>query len=195
MFYMKEYGKKSHIHTVIVKESVKILILASLISSIGGFGIQSIESKFILIVPLIILLPALNDMVGDFGTMVSSSFTTSLYLGKVNKRWWKSENIHNMFKSKFKIALISALYVGVLSSIIAYAKGFSLTIDVALRVIGISITTTIVLFTIIFLISVIGGLIIYYREEDPNNFLIPITTSVADFGSLFIIYFLVGVFF
>ncbi|MFN7088783.1 MAG: YbfB/YjiJ family MFS transporter [Candidatus Paceibacteria bacterium] len=41
-------------------------------------------------------------------------------------------------------------------------------------------------------LAIIGGFWIYKRGSDPNNFLIPITTSVADFSSLILFSLLVA---
>ena len=60
----------------IMKESIKILILASLISSLGGIGLESVNVKLIALLPLLILLPAMNDMIGDFGAIISSRIST-----------------------------------------------------------------------------------------------------------------------
>ena len=53
----------------------------------------------------------------------------------------------------------------------------------------------IILVAVIFSVSIIGGLGIYHKKEDPNNFLIPIATSVADLLNLVIFAILVGMFF
>ena len=127
LFYMKEYGPRSHIATVIVKESIKILLLASLISSLGGVHLKGIEDKFVTLVPLLILLPALNDMIGDFGTIAASKFTTMLFLGKVRGNWWESPDVRHMVKILFAVALISSVYIGALSYAMAYLRGFEFT--------------------------------------------------------------------
>ena len=186
LLYMKEYGPRSHVYHVIIKESLKILILASLISALGGIGLQFLNEKFITILPLLILLPALNDMIGDYGSIISSKFTAYLYTGKIKGKWWKSEYTHRMFFTVLTISIFSSLYIGLLSSGIAYVKGFQLTIDLMLKIIEISIASTLLLVAIIFTISITMGLYFYKKQEDPNNFLIPITTSIADLGSMLV---------
>jgi cation transporter-like permease len=195
LFYMKEYGPHSHVAHVIVKESLKILILASIISSIGGIGMESISSKLVVIIPLIILLPALNDMVGDFGCIVSSKFTSMLYLGKVGRKWWRSRHLHTLFLVILSTSFITSVFIGVAASIIAYWSGYSVTFEVFLKVLGIAVLSNIILVSVIFAISIVGGLAIFKRKEDPNNFLIPITTSFADLLNLAIFALLVGTFF
>ena len=195
LFYMKEYGPRSHVAHVIVRESLKILILASIISSIGGIGMEFISTKLVAIIPLLILLPALNDMVGDFGCIVSSKFTTMLYLGKVNRRWWKSRHLHKLFLVILFTSLLTSVFIGVAASVIAYWHGFSLTFDVFLKILSIAVLSNLIIVAIIFCVSIIGGLGIYRRNEDPNNFLIPIATSFADLLNLVIFAVLVGMFF
>ena len=195
IFYMKEYGPRSHVAHVIVKESLKILIMASIISSIGGIGMESISSRLVTIIPLLILLPALNDMVGDFGCIVSSKFTNMLYLGKVGNKWWRSRHLHTLFLVILSTSFITSVFIGVAASVIAYWSGFSLTLDVFLKVLSIAVLSNIILVTVIFTISIIGGLGIYHKNEDPNNFLIPIATSVADLLNLAIFAALVVMFF
>lgn len=168
----------------ILTESIKIVILASVLSTIGGIGIEGLKSKIAFLLPMIIMLPAINDMIGDFGTIISSKFTTLLYLGKIQEKWWNSAELGELFKVIAVVALISAVYMGVLSNVIALLKGFSFNLIVALKVITVAIMSTASLVMIIFFVAIIGGLFVYKNGSDPDNFLAPITTGLADLGSL-----------
>jgi cation transporter-like permease len=179
-----------------MKESLKILVLTSILSSIGGFSLQMIQLKLIVIVPLLILIPALNEIIGGFGTIISSKFTSLLYMGKISSsKWWRGKDIQHMFITIIPIAFISSLYIGILSSGIAYLKGFKLSLNIIFKIIQISIISTLVLVSVIFVISIVGGLYIYKKNQDPDNFLIPITTSVADLGSMLIFSVFIMIFF
>jgi len=195
LFYMKEYGPRSHVSHVIIRESLRILIIASLISSLGGFGLQTISSKLILILPLLILVPALNNLIGSFGTIFSSKFTTMLYLGKIKEKWWKSREVHKLFFTILSIAILSSFIIGVFAYTIAVLKGFELNFILFAKIIQISFLSTISLFFVIFFISITGGLYIYKKNEDPNNFLIPMTTSIGDLSSMLIFFVLVNILF
>ena len=61
-----------------------------------------------------------------------------------------------------------------------------MTLNSILKIVQVSIITTASMVSIIVLISFIGGEFIYRRGEDPNNFIIPITTSLADLGSIIV---------
>src|SRR3989344_4456058 len=85
LFYVKEYGPHSHVPRTIIRESIKILIFASVLSSLGGLALEHIKAIFVSVLPLIILLPTLNDMVGDFGTIIASRFSTMLHENWIKK--------------------------------------------------------------------------------------------------------------
>ena len=187
IFYLKEYGPKSHIAHLIIKESVYILILASIMSSMGGIGLQSIQTSIITILPLLVMLPALTDMIGDFGTIVSSRFATMLYLGQIKRKdWWHSRYMHKLFGIVVCVALIAAIYLGTVATWIAVARGFVVDVVLFMKIIEIAIAATVMLIGLMFFLSVVGGFYIFSKKEDPNNFLIPITTSIADLGSLIV---------
>ncbi|MBI2579758.1 MAG: magnesium transporter [Candidatus Aenigmarchaeota archaeon] len=186
LFYMKEYGTKSHVASVIMKESMKILVIAAIISSVGGMGLENVKEKLVTIIPLLIMLPALNDMIGDYGTIVSSKFTTMLYTGRISMREgvMKSPELRKLMATLFAVALITSLYIGSVSYGMAYYSGFAFDPSIFLKVMAVSVVCTMLLVGIIFLTSVAAGIWIYRKKEDPNNFLVPITTSLADFASM-----------
>lgn len=186
IFYMKEYGPKSHVTFVIVNESIKIIFLASVISAIGGIHVQNIKDHIVSIIPLLILLPAMNDMIGDFGTILSSKFTTMLYLGQAPTKWWsqKGDALHELLFTIFLIGVISSIYIAFLSYGIAMLRGFPFDAAIMVKILSISVLATTALIGIIALISIGGGLYIFHKKEDPNNYLIPLTTAIGDLGSM-----------
>lgn len=193
LFYIKEYGPHSHIAKTILKESFKILLFASIISSIGGFSLEKIKLLFVSIMPLIIMLPVLNDMIGDYGTIISSRFATMLYEGKV-KGWRDSKELKKLFIQILLVAVIMAILSAVISLLISHYSGYDAA-GVAVKVIAITLIDVILLVTILFAIAVTAGIYIFKKKEDPNNFLIPITTSIADFGNMVLLAILVLIMF
>lgn len=184
LFYMKEYGPKSHVTMVIVKESIKVLLLASFLSSIGGVALKGVEEQITTFIPLLILLPALATMIGSFGTVVAFKFTTLLLTTKVPAKWWHSNDVMDIIYSILIIALISSVYIGVLAYAISIFSGFVFDTLLMAKILATSLIATFVLVGIILLISITFSLWIFHKREDPSNFVIPITTSVADLGSI-----------
>lgn len=191
LFYMKEYGPHSHVASVILKESVKIVIITSLVSSIGGIALQSVEEKIVAIAPLIILMPALNNLIGSFGTLISSKFTTLLYTGKIPL----ARSKEHLLALMFMIAFISSIYLGIVSVLLGTFYGHPFSYTTLIEIVGISVFATILLVGFISIISIALGFYIFRKNEDPNNFLIPISTSIADLGSMTILAIMVLLFF
>jgi mgtE-like transporter len=187
LFYVKEYGPHSHVPRTIIKESIKILLLASIISSFGGLALEHIKTVFISIVPLIILLPALNDMVGDYGTIISSRFSTMLHEGKIKNHWWKDKELRIMLAQVFIVAVAIVFFTTSVALIVSTFSNYSLNLVTVLKIFFITLVDVILIVSVLFLTSIFAGLYFYRKKEDPNNFLIPITTSIADFMNMFII--------
>lgn len=195
LFYVKEYGKRSHVASIIIKESIFILLLASIISSFGGLALERIKEVFILIIPLIILLPVLNSMIGGYGAIFSSRFSTMLHEGKIKSDVWKNKELRKMCLQIFTIALIMSFFSASAALIISHFSNYPISIDITLKIFLIVILDVLLLTSILFFVSVSAGLYFYKKNEDPNNFLIPITTSIADFGNMLILSILILLFF
>ncbi|MBI5072784.1 magnesium transporter [Candidatus Woesearchaeota archaeon] len=197
LFYVKEYGPHSNVPKTILKESIKIILLASLLSSFGGFALEEIKSLFLTMIPLIILLPALNDMVGDYGTIVSARFSTMLHEGLVEKKWWKEAAVQKLFWQIMITASITAIMSALIALILTAVMepGSTFTALFAVKIFAITLIDVLALVSILFFVAIIAGLHYFNLKEDPNNFLIPITTSVADFGNMFVLAVLIVVFF
>lgn len=187
LYCMKEYGPRSSAAAVIVKESLKVIIIASLVSALGGVALQSIEAKLVAIVPFLVILPAFNDMVGDYGTIISSKFTTMIYTGRVRGNVWKSRHVRELFLTMITVAALSAVYIALAASAITVLHGVGLAPAAVMKILVITVVSTLVLVSFIFAVSVSSGLYICRKREDPNNFLIPISTSIADLGSIAVV--------
>ena len=115
-----------NLETKIIKESLGVLVLASIISALGGIGLQSVKEKIFLALPLLIIFPALNGMVGNFGTVFASKYTTLLYENKISKKNLWNKALKKDYLLTLKVSLISSFYISTLSSVIALFGGFKL---------------------------------------------------------------------
>ncbi len=187
LFYVKEYGPRANVSRTIIRESIRILLLASILSSLGGLALEHIKGSLIIILPLIVLLPTMNDMIGDYGTIVSARFSTMLHERKIDGHWKQSKALKKLYFQLLLISFLTACLGAGMSLFISGMQNYSYTVEVIAKVFFIAIVDVILLVSILFLISIIAGLYFFRKNEDPNNFLIPITTSVADFGNMIIL--------
>ena len=195
LFYVKEYGPHSHVAKTILKESIKILLLASLFSSFGGFTLEHIKPFFVKIMPLIIMLPILNGMIGNYGIVVSSKFSTMLHEGKIRGSALLNRELRILFIQILLVSIITVLISAVFAAIATKTLQQSLDIVIALKMFLIVLADVLLLVVILFITSVVAGIHFYRKKEDPNNFLIPITTSIADFFNMALLSLLVVLFF
>ncbi len=184
LFYVKEYGKNANVSKTIIKESIKILLLASFISSLGGLALEQVRTLFLSILPLIILLPSLNNMIGNYGTIISSRFSTMLYEGEIKSKWWKNPDLKKLFVQIGVMTIIGAVLSSAVAIGITYFSPQGISFATALKVFLIVVIDMVVLTNILFFVAIFAGIHIYKKKGDPNNFLIPITTSIADFANM-----------
>ena len=195
LFYVKEYGQHAHVSKVILKESLKVLILASIVSSLGGIALESMKSIFASIIPLIVILPVLNDMIGDYGTIMSSRFATMLHQGKIHRHPLMNKEVKKLLLQIFVISIITAFFSAVLALFISYISSYSINLSLAYKIFFIAILDTLILAFVLSLTAIFAGIYFYKKKEDPNNFLIPMTTSIADLGNIAIMSILITLFF
>ncbi len=195
LFYVKEYGPHANVPRTIIKESVKILLFASIISSVGGLALEQIKMVFISIMPLIIIVPTLNDMIGDCGTIISSRFSTMLLENRVGRNWLVNKELRKLFVQILMVSLLTTVISLSVALVISKFSGYALSADIVSKIFFINIIDVVLLVLILFLIAVLAGIYFYKKNEDPNNFLIPITTSIADFGNMIILSVLITLFF
>lgn len=194
LFYVKEYGPHSHVIKNILKESFKVLLFSSILSSIGGLMIEQVKHVFISFLPLIILLPALNDMFGDYGIVISSKFSTMLHEGEIGKKWWRNKKLMKLIMQVLIVSVIMVFLSSLASFGITILSGYELTFTSAYRILSIMLLDVVLLLIILILTAIFAGIYFFKKQEDPNNFLIPITTSVADFGNMILLSILVILF-
>lgn len=183
--------KEKSLAVTIVKDSIQILILSSILVTFAGVALKYIEGDLIVLIPILILLPAMNKMIGDFGIIIVSKFTTMIYEKKVKKPILHSHNLRHLFKDIYPIALISAIYVAVLATLVSSFKGFSFDMVFVFKIVGITLAITSILVFLHFIIAVVGGFYVYRKGKDPDDLLIPLTTSIADLGSTLLLVILV----
>ncbi|MBI4918668.1 magnesium transporter, partial [archaeon] len=132
-------------------------------------------------------LPALNDMIGDYSIIVSSRFSTMLHEGKIEKKILKNEELKKLFFQVLIISMMTTLICASISLIISGFSDYKVTLLLSLKLALISLLTVLVLIVILFSVAVLTGLYFFRKQEDPNNFLIPLTTAIADFGNVIIL--------
>ncbi len=163
----------------IIKESILIVILTSIIGLFTG-SLLSLNERILYSFPIILLiLPSLNSLTGDICTILVSRLTTHLYIGTIAPRLEKSKRL----KEDFLGLLITLLLSLILLIVVGHAIAFYTDIKIInpFFIIIVLFITIILLFVSMFIVLFIGSIFLFKSGKDPNNFLIPFVTSSADF--------------
>ncbi|MFX1572245.1 MAG: magnesium transporter [Promethearchaeota archaeon] len=163
----------------IFKESLVIVIFSSLMGLVSG-SVLSSNNELIYTIPIMLLiLPALNSLIGDISTVLVSRLTTHLYIGTIPPTIQKSERLKEDFYGLLMTLLLSLISLIALGFVIGTVSGLEI-VNPFLMILIISITVLLI-FIILFIFLFISTIYLFKRGKDPNNFLIPFVTSLADF--------------
>lgn len=153
----------------------------------------STNSKVLYAIPIILLLlPALNSLIGDFSIILISRLTTHLYIGTIPPKIQKSERLKKDF-----YGLLISVFLSVLCLIVL---GYGVAIIIKIKIVNpiliifTIIMTVIILFLLLFVFIFIYSIYLFKKGRDPNNFLIPFTTSLVDFLSPFCLILIIQIF-
>ena len=173
----------------IFKESVIVVLISSVIGLFSG-TLLSNNQRVLYSFPIILLvLPSLNSLIGDISTVLVSRLTSHLYLGTLTPKIQLSHRLKQDFYGLLITILLSLVALISLGYLLASVTGIEIVNP--LLIISIFIITILILFGLMFIFLFMGAIFIFRKGKDPNNFLIPMVTSLADFLTpLFIIIFI-----
>lgn len=143
-------------------------------------SVLSLNEQIFYAFPVILLiLPSLNSLIGNISTVLTSRLTSHLYIGVISPKVEKS----NRLKEDFIGLLVTLLLSLVALIIIGYSMAMITGIEIInpLFIVLIILLTTLILFFSLFTFLFISAIFLFKRGKDPNNFLIPFTTSLVDF--------------
>jgi cation transporter-like permease len=145
--------------------------IASSISLLGGLGIELTQQKLITIVPLLIALPALNSMVGDYATLIAA------HAGDPTERTrTKAELIRAMIPA----LIISTSFVFILSLLLASRRNFVVDLNFTLKFLAFVVASIMAVVAIMFLITITLDKLLQNHRLNPDDVLIPIVTTISD---------------
>ncbi|MEM3703956.1 MAG: magnesium transporter [Candidatus Bathyarchaeia archaeon] len=165
-----------------LKESLLTLVLVSFIVNVAGAVLGRVDDlmrerqELYKGYPVYVVYPALIDTVGDVGAVIGSTATTKLALGTLKS---------SLSSIKYHLTEISGAWTASLMMFFAYSvlalliKGMLDPLNL-LRFTLLLFTVNILAASFIALISYSVAILTYQRGLDPDNFEIPIESSLAD---------------
>jgi len=160
----------------IVGETTFAMLVSATVSILAGLFLQVEVERFLTFPFLLSLIPPINDMGGNIGSMLGARLSSALHLGLIRPRIERQRALDENVAGSIGSGLFSFFAAGVVLLVWGMVKGivgplrFFLTFIMA----GAILTPIIVVCTIF--ITVIS----YVKRLDPDNVVGPLITSIAD---------------
>ena len=144
--------------------------VTALIGLVGGIGVEIVKTQIIAITPLIIALPAMNAMAGDYATIITA------HIG--------DPNAEPHLKRKLALALLIAVPISVIGIVILSVsfsawKGYPLDFAFARRFTGFIMAALISVVLITFITTIVLNMLLEKRQQNSDDILIPATNVLA----------------
>ena len=160
----------------IIKESLPTMLLVAFMVNITGTILKGISNLAAGRKEIYTVYPAIIDMMGDVGLVVGSTATTKLALGVLTPSFSSIKNHAKNIFSAWTASLLLFAVLGLLS--LAINGMFSLQgISTYLLILLVS---NIIAFVAIVILSYAISILTFKKGLDPDNFVIPVGSSLAD---------------
>ncbi|MEM3580737.1 MAG: magnesium transporter [Candidatus Bathyarchaeia archaeon] len=175
-FLVKNAREPEFIRTL--KESLLTLVLVSFIVNVAGATLGRVE-KFIRgkeLSQVYVVYPALIDTIGDVGAVVGSTATTKLALGTLKASFSSLKSHWMEISGAWSASLIMYFAYSILGLLITGTFAPTRLVTFTLFLFTVNIFAA----SLIILVSYSVAILTYQRGLDPDNFEIPIESSLAD---------------
>jgi len=168
-------GERIFVRTL--EEGAPIVLFSSLLGTFGGVALSSFKDDIESDPTVLMLYPAMIDMLGDIGSILGTMQTTKLALGYVESLW-------NTLKVAFADMVSvesAAAFTHFAFSLAAFAMGTASGLSPNLAMlIALSLISNAFGFLFISVFSLLIATQTFKYGLDPDNFVIPLVTSVSD---------------
>jgi len=159
-----------------IKEAMYTMVIVAFIVNVTGSVLSRISEVVSRRPEIYVVYPALIDTMGDFGAIVGSTATTKLALGTISSSFKSIKNHRNQIVGAWLASVTMYVIFALISSIFQAPISFF----AILRFIGLLIVTNIPASVFMTWIAFNAAIITFQKGLDPDNFVIPIESSLAD---------------
>lgn len=160
----------------IIRESLPTVLLVAFMVNITGTLLKGVSNLAGSRREIYTVYPAMIDMMGDAGLVVSSAATMKLTLGVLSPSFGSIKNHAKNIFSAWASTLILFVVIGFLS--LALNGVFSVSAITSIMVI--LLVSNVIAFVSIMLFSYVVSIQTFKRGLDPDNLVVPVGSSVAD---------------
>ncbi|MEM1549466.1 MAG: magnesium transporter [Candidatus Methanomethylicia archaeon] len=185
IWYFYKFDRRIDMYRTIIREAVPVGFVCSFDGVINGLLLASFIEDIVHYPEILMVYPVLLNAIGGVGSSFGSVTTTRLALGYLDS---KISSISTMF-NEFIGMLLSASFMGFVYGLLGY--GLASLTGLIPTLSNMLLLCFLVMFfgsTVIMFVSYIVGCYSYGRGWDPDNFVIPLETSISDlYGAILVI--------
>ncbi|MEE9174170.1 MAG: magnesium transporter [Thermoplasmata archaeon] len=159
---------------------------------VAGQILNASEAIFLAAPFLLILVPVINGVGGNVGTVLGARITSGLYTGTLSVRL-SDRGLRAQVRDALVLYLLSFSLLGIF--IYAAAVGLGVTPPFGLEVLlFLMLTTGLMLAGVLILVTVAVALLSFSHGLDPDNFITPIVTTLGDLLGIAFLVLVLGAF-
>lgn len=155
-------------------------------SLIGGLGLEAVQEKILPLVPLLIVLPGLNTMVGDYAATIAA------HAGDPAER---TATKKQLVTAVSKVIWVNIIGILVLSILLSIKRGYLFEQLFLVKFVLFVVIAVITIITAMFIITSALDKILEKRRLNPDDVLIPVVTTISDIFTLGLVTFAVWLIF
>jgi len=173
-FSIKNYREMEFSKTI--REFFLTLVLVTSIVNVTGLVLGKISGVVGRRLEVYVVYPALIDTIGDVGSIVGSTATTKLALGLIGSSF---SSIKQHLTEIWGAWTASLTMFTVYSIILSFTRGITALSDIMRFMVQLLATNVLAVPCVVF-VAYAAAILTYRRGWDPDNFVIPIESSLAD---------------
>ena len=175
---LKNFRKEDFIRTL--RESFLTLIIVAFVVNITGAVLRRITMSITRESEIYLVFPALMTIVGDMGAIVGSTATTKLAVGLLSETF---SGVRNHWREIF-CAWTASVTMFIVFSFLSLNIRKAFTLEKFLRFTSLLLITNTIAAAVIILVSYTVAILTFKRGLDPDNFVIPLESVLADSATL-----------
>jgi len=160
----------------IVKENTLALLLSAVLSIFAGMFLQMNLERMVMLPAVLALIPPINGMAGNVGSILGARLGSALHLGIVKPALKKQRALGERMLDSVKSGITSFFVISVVVGGWAWARGLANPVAFAATF----FLTGLILIPLVILSSTFIAIFSYMRGLDPDNIVGPLLTSIAD---------------
>ncbi len=159
-------------------EATPIILLCLFFGILSGTILAGFQFQLQKFPAILIIYPVLMSAMGNIGAISGKITTTKLFLGEWLPKFSSIEKFFRVFLFIEASALMLHIIYSIVGSVLSSNVGYPIPFHKFALIV---FSSNLVIFPFISLISYIIAVKTFQRGWDPDNFVVPLETSIADF--------------